>query len=120
MPKEPTDANEDIISVKNYDLKLSSLPHVRAVARYVLFRKGDSEKPFRGGGEMYLTVMYKNGEVGMVEAHRLDDLIASGEIEQFLRSDGWVRIGIDPVREQEDALYKGPERRTLIRKFVRS
>jgi hypothetical protein len=59
---------------------------------------------------MLVRVMYKNNEYGMVKPFLLDELIASGKIAKFLRSDGWVTIGIDRIRVS-DYLYKGTERR---------
>ena len=59
---------------------------------------------------MLIKVMDKNNEYAMVKPFLLDELITSGKIIQFLRSEGWVTIGIDPIRVS-DYRYKGPERR---------
>ena len=59
---------------------------------------------------MLIKVMYKNNEYAMVKPFLLDELIASGKITKFLRSDGWVTIGIDHIRVS-DYRYKGTERR---------
>ena len=59
---------------------------------------------------MLIKVMYKNNEYSMVKPFLLDELITSGKIIKFLRSEGWVTIGIDHIRVN-DYLYKGTERR---------
>ena len=51
---------------------------------------------------MSIKVMYTNGKTGMVENYQLDDLIASGKIKKFHRSDGWVSVGIDPIRKTDE------------------
>lgn len=60
---------------------------------------------------MVIRVIYDNGSYDMVKAARLDDLIPSGKVVRFLRSDGWVTVGVDPVRAPHPAKYDGPERR---------
>jgi len=59
---------------------------------------------------MLIKVMYKNNKYAMVKPFLLDKLIASGKIIKFLRSEGWVTIGIDHTRVS-DYRYKGTERR---------
>ena len=59
---------------------------------------------------MLLMVRYVDEEYGIVEDYCLDYLIATGRIAEFARSDGWVTVGRDPVREKE-CNYEGPERR---------
>lgn len=59
---------------------------------------------------MLIKVMHKNNEYAMVKPFLLDELIASAKITKFLRSDGWVTIGIDHIRVS-DYRYKGTERR---------
>ena len=41
---------------------------------------------------MLIKVMYQNNGIEMVEASRLDTLIASNKIKKFLRSEGWVTV----------------------------
>ena len=43
----------------------------------------------------------------------LDELIASEKIIKFLRSGGWVTLGIDPIRGKKRK-FKGPERRVRL------
>jgi hypothetical protein len=60
---------------------------------------------------MFIKVMYQNNEIEMVEASQLDTLISSNKIKKFLRSEGWVPVGIDPIRKESRFDHKGSERR---------
>ncbi len=64
---------------------------------------------------MFITVMYKDGKVGVIKDQQLDHLIKSGKIKKFMRSEGWVTIGVDQIRGT-DEVCKGQERRQNIRK----
>lgn len=55
-----------------------------------------------------IEVVFSDETTDFVSENKLDELIASGRIKAFRRSDGWVRIGIDPVREKR---YHGSNRR---------
>lgn len=59
---------------------------------------------------MLIRVIYQNDKHDMVKPHHLDELISSNKIKKFLRSQGWVTIGVDPVRGM-GGTYNGPERR---------
>src|SRR3990170_7138213 len=59
---------------------------------------------------MLIKVEYSDNKHDMVNPFLLDELIASGKIKKFLRSEGWATIGIDPIRGT-GGHYKGPERR---------
>jgi hypothetical protein len=48
---------------------------------------------------MLIKVIYKDGKPGEIENYLLDDLIHSKKIKKFQRSNGWVTIGVDPIRE---------------------
>lgn len=50
---------------------------------------------------MILRVVYASGETGLVKARDLDNLIRDERIVAFCRSDGWVRVGFDPIRQRE-------------------
>lgn len=62
---------------------------------------------------MVIRVMYKNNKYDMVKASRLDELIDSGKIAKFHRSDGWATIGFTRLRGT-DGSYNGPDRRRPI------
>jgi PAS domain S-box-containing protein len=59
---------------------------------------------------MLIDVVYNDNKHDMVDPFLLDELITSGKIKKFLRSEGWAIIGSDPIRGT-GGLYKGPERR---------
>ncbi len=60
---------------------------------------------------MYINVIYFDGTPGVVDAGKLDVLIQKRRIIAFRRSNGWVRVGRDPVRGN-GGRYLGPDRRT--------
>jgi hypothetical protein len=61
---------------------------------------------------MFISVIYQDNKMGIVEDSKLDELISSSKIKQFLRSDGWVTIGGDPIRRRRNRDdYEGRERR---------
>jgi hypothetical protein len=45
-----------------------------------------------------IRVRYQDDTYGMVDDSLLEQLISSGEIKEFLRTSGWVRIGFDTIR----------------------
>ncbi len=63
-----------------------------------------------------IMVVYADESTGTVAASRLDALITSGRIKSFLRAEGWVRVGIDPIRRIK---CKGRERRKNVLDPVR-
>lgn len=60
---------------------------------------------------MIIWVKYKSEKYDMVKDTFLDELISSQKIQKFYRSDGWVTIGVDPIRGTGGGFYYGPERR---------
>ena len=58
-------------------------------------------------------VVRKNFQEAMVDDHVLDSLIVSNKIIAFRRTNEWVVIGRDAVREQR-TFYPGEERRKAI------
>ncbi len=59
---------------------------------------------------MQITVKYRNGRLGIVEDFELDKLIHSRKITGFLRMEGWVVIGRDPIRRSRKG-YSGQDKR---------
>jgi hypothetical protein len=51
-----------------------------------------------------MSVIFANGEEKIVPAYMLDYLIAEKKIVAFLRSDGWVQVGRDPIRKSQKPL----------------
>lgn len=62
---------------------------------------------------MVIRVMYKNNKYDMVKAFRLDELIDSGKIVKFHRSDGWATIGFTRLRGT-GGIYNGHDRRQPV------
>ncbi len=61
--------------------------------------------------KMQINVVYRNGVKDHISPALLSTLINSKQIEQFERSSGWVKVGIDSVRHGEEADFTGAERR---------
>lgn len=61
---------------------------------------------------MVIRVMYTNRKYDMIKDFVLNDLITSGKVIKFYRSDGWVNVGHDPIRGW-GGKYDGPERRKM-------
>jgi hypothetical protein len=59
-----------------------------------------------------INVIYKNGVKDHISPALLGTLIHSKQIEKFERSNGWVKVGIDPVRCAKEADFGGTERRS--------
>jgi two-component sensor histidine kinase/PAS domain-containing protein len=60
---------------------------------------------------MSVKVIYKNDMPAEIEPSLLDELLSPNLIKKFLRSDGWVTVGIDPIRSLQATGYSGMERR---------
>lgn len=61
---------------------------------------------------MLIRVNYPSGRCDPVKASHLDYLIQTEQISRFKRNSGWVVIGRDPVRDQNNrAFHFGFERR---------
>jgi hypothetical protein len=58
----------------------------------------------------HIKVIYMDNSAGVVKASSLEQLIITRRIVAFRRSEGWVKIGRDPVRGNSGN-YNGPERR---------
>jgi len=59
---------------------------------------------------MHVWIMYQNGNFDIVKSFLLEDLISSNKIKKFLRSEGWITVGVNTIRGQ-GGYYEGPERR---------
>ena len=60
---------------------------------------------------MLIQVNYTDDRYDYIKDFMLDMLIRSGNIAQFRRSTGWVRVGVDPIRQGSAGSYHGSERR---------
>ncbi len=59
---------------------------------------------------MLLKVIYTDKTIGIVDAARLEELMAKGTLGAFLRLDGWVIVGKDPIR-RGGKMFHGADRR---------
>jgi len=63
---------------------------------------------------MLVQVNWTNNRYDYVKDFMLDSLIEAGVVARFLRSSGWVTIGVDPIRvSSSQQQYEGGERRSL-------
>jgi hypothetical protein len=51
---------------------------------------------------MLIAVSYKGGDCRLIRAQQLDELLATAEIKQFLRLEGWVTVGCNPIRVRKN------------------
>ena len=58
-----------------------------------------------------ILVMYHNGTLDFVPSALLTYQLSKQKIKQFLRQDGWVVVGVHPIRYREQMSFVGPERR---------
>ena len=61
--------------------------------------------------KLQINVVYKNGVKGSIGSALLNTLINSKQVEQFERSSGWVKVGVDPIRSMGETSFEGVERR---------
>jgi hypothetical protein len=63
---------------------------------------------------MLVQVNWTNNRYDYVKDFMLDSLIEAGVVARFLRSSGWVTVGVDPIRSSTSKRnYNGSERRAL-------
>lgn len=67
---------------------------------------------------MKVQVLTHYDKVEAVNVRDLRQLIASGEVLAFRRSDGWVKVGTEPIRGDGGKEYNGPERRNFRQKSL--
>ena len=63
---------------------------------------------------MLIRVVYPSGKYDMVKESALDRLIDEKAIHSFKRSNGWVLLGVDPLRNPRAKIeYSGQKRRAV-------
>ncbi len=77
---------------------------------------GFQTHPLRAGpkkGEtMLIRVVYNDNKYDFINPARLNEQLKAGAISMFQRNNGWVRVGIDPLRGKNNAPRdKADERR---------
>lgn len=61
---------------------------------------------------MLISVIFRDGKRGLIMSSLLEDLIMQKKIKKFLRLEGWVNVGVDPIRmPAKNNIYTGFERR---------
>jgi DNA-binding response OmpR family regulator len=65
----------------------------------------------RQQGKAMIQVLFRSGDIDMVDAQSLDRLVSEQELLCFRRQDGVAVIGRDLVRSNRPNEYRGPERR---------
>jgi len=63
---------------------------------------------------MLIRVRYPDGLTRMVRPALLHQLIRTHKISEFRRADGWIKLGVDPIRHRRVSDYAGPERREVL------
>lgn len=58
-----------------------------------------------------ISVVYKNGVKDHISPALLGTLINTKQVDQFERSSGWVKVGVDPVRSKGESCFMREERR---------
>jgi hypothetical protein len=72
---------------------------------------------------MLIHVIFQNQSHGYLEHSRFDELLATFPIASFRRNDGWVRVGLDPMRSMatdSPPRTKNEERRKSRRALKKS
>lgn len=65
--------------------------------------------------ENLIRVELKDGSICRMAVKAFNLFLAQGKIVRFERSDGWVTVGIDPLRDMSKRThYDGPERRIAV------
>ena len=58
-----------------------------------------------------IRVVYRTGEEDLVTPKFLDILLYLDQVQLFARNDGWVVVGVDPLRGADSPEHEGAERR---------
>jgi hypothetical protein len=63
---------------------------------------------------MLVQVKWTNNSYDYVKDFMLDSLLEAGVVARFLRSSGWVTVGVDPIRSiSPNREFNGTERRSM-------
>ena len=62
-----------------------------------------------------IRVELKDGSICRMAIKAFNLFLTQGKIDKFERSDGWVTVGVDPLRDMASrGRYNGPERRAAV------
>jgi hypothetical protein len=67
-----------------------------------------------GNNMKLIKVIFIDNTAGVVKSSSLEQFIDAGKIVAFRRSEGWAKVGRDPMRGN-GGRYEGPERRVPAR-----
>jgi hypothetical protein len=73
-----------------------------------------SKKYFKRRKTLLTTVVYQNGNCGLVSTDHLDDLISASKIKAFLRLEGLAIIGRDPIRVAAQGYHRHERRKQSL------
>jgi len=68
----------------------------------------------------FIQVEFLDGSPGAMGPAALDLCLRQERIRRFRRADGWVIVGMDPMRGSDKRHYSGPERRAESRSGARN
>ena len=54
---------------------------------------------------MMIQIIYNTGTYDMIKSEHLNRLLVNGEVAQFKRSTGWIKVGRDPIRKIRQENY---------------
>lgn len=64
---------------------------------------------------MRIPIIFADKRRGLARADELQEMILMRKVVCFQRGhDGWVKVGVDPIRGMGGRRYRGPERRGNI------
>jgi hypothetical protein len=49
---------------------------------------------------MTISVIYRDGTYGIVNSDELEELLQGGSLLSFQRANGWVKVGVDDLRDR--------------------
>lgn len=61
---------------------------------------------------MNMQVMYQDNKIGQIDSALLNSMLDARKIKMFMRSDGWVMVGVAHMRG-DGGPYEGVERRGM-------
>jgi hypothetical protein len=64
---------------------------------------------------MLIRVKYRDNRFDMVRPETLNRLLDAGNVQEFQRADGWVRVDSGNLRYHNRIKFSGPERRSHLK-----
>ena len=65
-----------------------------------------------------MQVMYQDNKIGQIDSALLNSMLDARKIKMFMRSDGWVMVGVAHMRG-EGGPYEGVER-NVLEEFIKN